>query len=183
MLEHQEANSESSQPAAQVRVKSEELARALASIEARRQEEARQLEGTVVIGDVVQELQLDATPEEVWAEIQKQRAQARPHAGAVRTVRLEAERPATSWAEHGEDAPIKTLHRSTGTDTKALVGVIIAALLLCLLGFAISLTSTPKSPVVPRNPRPAAPTHTQAASGAVTSRQSDGHAWEERSPS
>lgn len=73
MLDHQDQNSEQEQPAAQVRVNSEELARALAAIEARRQEEAQRLEGTVVLGDVVQVLQLDITPEELLAEVQAQR--------------------------------------------------------------------------------------------------------------
>lgn len=99
MLEHQEANSESSQPAAQVRVKSEELARALASIEARRQEEARQLEGTVVIGDVVQELQLDATPEEIFAEVQAQRQRHSQEAQPAPEQVLEQTSDQEAWQE------------------------------------------------------------------------------------
>ena len=156
MLQH-EPSSEQEQPASQVRVKSEELARALASIEARRQEEAQRLEGTVAIGDAVQELQLDATSEEIWTEIQKQRVQAPPHTSAVRTVRLEPQRrPAQTPAhhEHEEDAPIETLHRSTPTDTRVLIGVLLAALLLCLLGLAISLTTTPKPPGILEPPPP-----------------------------
>ena len=63
-------------PAAQIRVTSEELAQAINALEASRDEAARNLAGTVPIGEVVQELKLEATPEEIWAQVQKQRAQA-----------------------------------------------------------------------------------------------------------
>lgn len=136
-------------PAARIRVPSDELAKAITAIEARRHAEAERLQGAIALGDAVQELQLDATPEELWAEIQKQRAAAPRRASAVRTVRWETERrpaPTSAHHEHEEDAPIQTLHRSTSTDTRVLVGVILVALLLCLLGLAVSLTSTPKPP-------------------------------------
>ncbi len=63
-------------PAAQIRVTSEELAQAINALEASKDEAARRLAGTVPIGQVVAELKLEATPEEVWAQVQKQRAQA-----------------------------------------------------------------------------------------------------------
>lgn len=57
-------------PAAQTRVTKEELAKAISALESRKQEEAQQLEGTVVIGDVLQQLQIDAPAEDVLQEIQ-----------------------------------------------------------------------------------------------------------------
>lgn len=87
----QGSHDEQELPAAQVRVKAEELAQALAAIELRRQEEARRLEGTVVIGDAVQELQLDVTPDELLAEVQAQRARRQEEAETERT------RPPEAW--------------------------------------------------------------------------------------
>lgn len=58
------------QPAGQVRVKKEEFARALAALEARRQAEAQELEGTVVIGDVLQQLQINLPADEILQEIE-----------------------------------------------------------------------------------------------------------------
>lgn len=147
----QDPQNEPETPAAQIRVKSEELAKAISAIEARRQEEAQRLEGTVAIGAIAEELQLDATPEELWAEIQKQRARNSPSSRAVRTVRLPPERiaaPTATEYEDEDDSPIKTLHRSTSKDTPVLIGVIVVALMLCLLGLAIALTSTPPPPTL-----------------------------------
>lgn len=78
MLQHepQEQEQPAPIPAAQIRVTSEELAQAINALEASKDEAARHLAGTVPIGEVVQELKLEATPEEVWAQVQKQRAQA-----------------------------------------------------------------------------------------------------------
>lgn len=59
--------------AAKVRVTPEELVRAMAAIEARREQEARERDGTIAIGDAVQELGLNATPEEILAAVQAQR--------------------------------------------------------------------------------------------------------------
>ena len=74
MLEQNNDETESeSGPAAKVRVKSEEFAQALATIEARKMEEARRLEGTLVLGEAVTDLQLDLTPEEVLAEVEQNR--------------------------------------------------------------------------------------------------------------
>ena len=60
-------------PVAQIRISTEELAKAVAAIEARHQEEAERLEGTVLIDDAIKTLQLDMTPEEVLAEVEAQR--------------------------------------------------------------------------------------------------------------
>ena len=70
MLKHEENSVVSSLPAAQVRVTPQELAAALARIEARQGEQ----EGTIPLGDAVQELGLNTTPEELLREIEAGRA-------------------------------------------------------------------------------------------------------------
>jgi|GEM_PF-1518971 len=62
--------------AEQERVTPEELSRALASIETCRQAEAARLAGTIPINQAVSELHLDSTSDEIWAEVQAQRAKA-----------------------------------------------------------------------------------------------------------
>ncbi len=57
---------------AQARVTPEELTAALAAIEARRQADAK----TIPLDQAVSELNLDSTSDEIWAEVQKQRAKA-----------------------------------------------------------------------------------------------------------
>ncbi len=77
-------------PAAQIRVTPEELAAAMSALEAGKQEAAHHLEGTVPIGQVVEEMGLEATPEEVWAQVQKQRAQGQQEAAAQAEARRTA---------------------------------------------------------------------------------------------
>lgn len=72
MLQHDPESSQNGPDAAHTRVKVDVLARAIAAIEERRQEQARQREGTALIGDVVRDLQIDATPEELLAEVEAQ---------------------------------------------------------------------------------------------------------------
>ena len=80
MLKSQEADEpetftgESLSSAPQPRVTPDELSQALAAIEARRQAEANRLAGTIPIDQAVSELHLDATSEEIWVEVQAQRA-------------------------------------------------------------------------------------------------------------
>ncbi len=69
MLKHEETQ----QSAGEVRVKKEELARAISILEARRQAEAQAQEGTVVIGDVLQVLQINVPAEDVLHEIEAMR--------------------------------------------------------------------------------------------------------------
>lgn len=79
MLKQDAVPAPSSVPAvsvAQARVTPDELATALAAIEARRQAEAAHLAGTIPIDQAVSELHLDSTPDEIWAEVQKQRTKA-----------------------------------------------------------------------------------------------------------
>lgn len=76
MLQHTE-NEPEPVTAAQTRIKTEELARAVAAIEARRQRDAQALVGTLVIGEAVEELSLDMTPEEILAEVKSQQEEQR----------------------------------------------------------------------------------------------------------
>ena len=88
MLQH-EQEQPTGTPAAQIRVTSEELAQAINALEASKDEAARHLAGTVPIGEVVQELKLEATPEDIWAQVQKQRTQAaEEEAGRVRAAAM-----------------------------------------------------------------------------------------------
>lgn len=72
----QEPDETASLPAEGARVTPEELSRALAAIEARRQAEASRLAGTIPIDQAVSELHLDSTSDEIWAEVQAQRDKA-----------------------------------------------------------------------------------------------------------
>ncbi|MBV9848181.1 MAG: hypothetical protein JO250_00695 [Armatimonadetes bacterium] len=74
MLQHDQ-NLQEDVPAAQVRVTAEEFARAVARYQARREEAAQHLEGTVTIGEAVRELGLEATPEELLQEVRAARTQ------------------------------------------------------------------------------------------------------------
>ena len=76
MLRQEQEVETPSLPAAQVRVTPEELSQALASIEERKQAEASRLAGTIPIDQAVSELHLESTSEEIWAEVQAQRARA-----------------------------------------------------------------------------------------------------------
>ncbi len=66
----QETNETIPPTAAQARVTPEELAAALSRIEARKDAGQRQVDGTIPIGEAVQQLGIDTTPEEVLAEVQ-----------------------------------------------------------------------------------------------------------------
>ena len=73
MVQNWQSDQQATTPAAQIRVPAEELSAAINVLEGQR---AQRLQGTVPIGEVVQELQLSATPEEIWAQVQKQRQSA-----------------------------------------------------------------------------------------------------------
>ncbi len=76
MLKSQDADNAPQTSSSPPRVTPEELSRALAAIEARRQAEASHLAGTIPIDQAVSELQLDSTSDEIWAEVQAQRDKA-----------------------------------------------------------------------------------------------------------
>ena len=86
MLEHQHQTPVSGQAASQQRITPEEMSVALAALESRREEEAQRMAGTVPIGQAVQELGLDVTPEQVWEQVQAQRAAAAPKAVSAPSV-------------------------------------------------------------------------------------------------
>lgn len=72
----QQTEEVSTSPAESARITPEELTQALASIEARNEAEAARLAGTIPIDQAVSELRLDSTSDEIWAEVQAQRAKA-----------------------------------------------------------------------------------------------------------
>ena len=88
MLKHEDNPDILSQPAAQVRVTPEELATAVSRIEARKDTDQRRADGTIPIGEAVQQLGLAVTPEEVLAEVQVARAQQAAHRKPPRRRRL-----------------------------------------------------------------------------------------------
>jgi hypothetical protein len=77
--------------AAEARVSPEELADALARLEARREREAAQRMGTIPLGETLRELEIDRSPEEVLAEVEALRTASRtlvPVQSAVPEVRV-----------------------------------------------------------------------------------------------
>ena len=68
MLQHEQPVTPIVPSAAEARVTPEELNAALKALEDRQS-------GTVAIGSVVDELRLNATPEQIWEQVQQQRAQ------------------------------------------------------------------------------------------------------------
>lgn len=71
MLQHDDLASDSAQPAALRRVTPQELAAAIARLEARQEAES---DGTIPLGKAVEELGLAASPEALWAEVRAARA-------------------------------------------------------------------------------------------------------------
>jgi hypothetical protein len=63
------------QTSARQRVTPEELAKALAAIEARKEQSERDAAGTIPIGEAVQQLGFDSSADEIWNEVQTQRQQ------------------------------------------------------------------------------------------------------------
>ncbi len=96
MLKHDEPHD---LPAANQRVTAEELSRAVSALDEARA--AEQIHGTAPIGQVVEELNLDATPEEIWAQVQQQRAENAATAASVKTARVSptARRRVRGWRE------------------------------------------------------------------------------------
>lgn len=70
MLKHDQIEEQ----AAKVRVTPEELAAAISRLEARKDADERQVDGTIPIGEAVQQLGLEATPEEILDEVRAARA-------------------------------------------------------------------------------------------------------------
>ena len=71
-------------PASSSRVSAEEFTAAIHALEQRKAEEARRYANTVDVSKTIQELNIDATPEEVMREVQAQRAARNaPHLAGV----------------------------------------------------------------------------------------------------
>ncbi len=105
--------------AAQTRVTPEELAHAIASLEARRLDETRHQENTIPIGEAVRELGLDATPEEVLAEVRAQREAHTANPPPAQAAPANAQTPPASPLP-----PVPPLHQ---TVTAALRQAAVAA--------------------------------------------------------
>lgn len=69
--------------AEETRVTAEELAEALSAIETRRAERARGMEGTLPIGEAIRQLDLEASPDEILAEVQARRSRQAQQAQAA----------------------------------------------------------------------------------------------------
>ena len=74
-MSQQDGTQEPTLNAAQERVTPDELAKAVAAMEARRDAETRHQTNTIPLGEAVRQLGLDATPEELLSEVRHQRAQ------------------------------------------------------------------------------------------------------------
>jgi hypothetical protein len=73
-MSHQDGTQEPTLNAAQERVTPDELAQAVAAVEARRDAEARKHHSTIPLGEAVRQLGLETTPEELLSEVRRQRA-------------------------------------------------------------------------------------------------------------
>jgi len=117
--------------ASQTRVTPEELSQALTAIEARRQAEASRLAGTIPISQVVSELNLDSTPEEILTEVQVQRARA-DQAKAAQEAEAKTPSVARQVVQTGYTAfqQAAAQRRQARPRRKGLAGVGIAGLVL-----------------------------------------------------
>ncbi len=127
MLKREEAQHE--QAAGEVRVKKEELARAISILEARRQAEAQAQEGTVVIGDVLQQLQINVPAEEVLHEIEA----------------LRNGQPQEEVLERPID-PLRSAH------AKLITGIVLVPLAAVILGGLLFHPVSPRQPSVTNYP-------------------------------
>ena len=73
MLQNEQTTEQQPTPTGQNRVTPDELNRALAIIEARKQAEAQRLAGTIPLEEAISQLHLDATSDEIWSEVEAQR--------------------------------------------------------------------------------------------------------------
>src|SRR2546430_1822304 len=73
-MSHHDGTQEPTLNAAQERVTPDELAKAVAAVEARKDAEARQHATTIPLGDAVRQLGWDTTREELLWEVERQRS-------------------------------------------------------------------------------------------------------------
>ena len=131
MLKREE--NQPTQAAGEVRVKKEELARAISILEARRQAEAQAREGTVVIGDVLEQLQINVPAEEVLEEIES----------------LRDGYPQEEVLERPVD-PLRT------ANAKLIAGIVLVPLAAVVLGGLIFHSASPTRPALANNSFPSA---------------------------
>jgi hypothetical protein len=132
LLQQQNAETGS---ASLTRVTSEELARAIAAVEARRHAGLERDMDTIALGEAIRQLGLDMTAEELLAEVRAQREAV--EAEAVQAVEAERQRDQAAVAEL-QTKPRRPLWRRAAR-------AIAAAALVCLV-----INGSPTSPYVQR---------------------------------
>ncbi len=129
MLRTQDANTDPPTPVSQARVTPEELTQALAAIESRKQAEASRLAGTIPIGDAIADLHLDSTPEDIWAEVQSQRAKA-DASQAQSSPESSAEQKAQRGAKVGVQVRQQSVTPRRGWRKSGLIGMVLVGWLV-----------------------------------------------------
>jgi hypothetical protein len=131
MLEHEEQQNPAGQtgqsaaaadtkvsPADNVRVTAEEFTAALKAIEARRAAEADHVAGTVKLGETIRELNIDATPEQILAEIQAERTRKADQDKAKTDVKAKAQKTASDVWDYAS-AAYQTIRQRIEEEQKA----------------------------------------------------------------
>ncbi len=123
-----EPSAEQVTPPGQVRITPEELSQAVAAIERRKEAEALRLAGTIPIDEAVSSLHLNATPGEIWAEVQSQRAKAAPPPPQIRPINAPSAQAYSSESQAQVQTPApRQGRRRGGLATLAIVfGVLYA---------------------------------------------------------
>ena len=148
MCLYDEPSSEPKLSLTQRRVTPEELTRALAAIEARKQEVARRqqaeqeaeqeyLAKTIPVDEAVQELNLEATPEEIWAEVETQR-----EAKRSKDVSISAEKEDEHFtASYSSEAirPIASVSLPVSAQKNTLAPGLVFASVLTALAFGLAV--------------------------------------------
>ena len=143
---HEEPASEGKLSLPQHRVTPEELTRALAAIEARKQEASRRqeaerayLESTIPVDEAVRELNLEATPDEIWAEVEAQRA-AEPGEELPLECGKAAETPEPAFTAlpqpHTQVAPVPASGQRRRGSRWQITSVLLAASAIGLITFS-----------------------------------------------
>ena len=110
---------------AATRVSAEEFTAAIQALEQRKADEARRYANTVDVGKTIQELNIDATPEEVMREVQAQRAAriAPSLAGVPPHSQLTDAQAATREQLRGASVMLKDYYDKNISPTRVQVGV------------------------------------------------------------
>lgn len=155
---HEEPSSENNLSTSQHRIRPEELTRALAAIEARKQEAARKqaeeekyLAETIPVEEAVRDLHLEATPEEIWAEVEAQRNAA----AETQEEPPDFEESVPQYAnrqipDYVTDTEI--FNKSAHREPKIIQGLLGGAAVLGILAWATSSVQRPAATYQPPQP-------------------------------